>query len=97
MHVDAMSNTSMSEWFQSISPISVAFMSPYFDYLAFLIVIAVGGMTFEFKPFGHVLIEAFAGTRSGRSRSKPLCKRTGFDLERWAYFLYTILSDVHIF
>lgn len=43
MHMDDIFNSSMTEWFATVAPITVSFMSPYFDFLAFLIVLIMGG------------------------------------------------------
>ncbi|XP_013183270.1 cationic amino acid transporter 2 [Amyelois transitella] len=40
--VDSMTNHSLSDWFTSIAPISAGFFSPYFDLLAFCVVLLVG-------------------------------------------------------
>ncbi|KOB68260.1 High affinity cationic amino acid transporter 1 [Operophtera brumata] len=42
MHLDDIFNTSMTDWFATVAPILVPFMSPYFDFFAFLVVIIMG-------------------------------------------------------
>ncbi|XP_041979227.1 cationic amino acid transporter 2-like [Aricia agestis] len=44
MFVDSLSNHTMSAWFESFAPIAVAPFSQYFDFLAFFVVLLMGGI-----------------------------------------------------
>lgn len=55
IHMDDIFNGSMTGWFATAVPISVSFMSPYFDFFAFLIVLVMGGKILKAVFFNQIV------------------------------------------